>query len=219
MQDIIVLKSNIFLLDSQQKPWLTRTLSLQPIEPYGAYLPNDARLTNAINQDASSSSAGSGSLRAAADAPTGARGHRNNAADDQTMQQQHYSIHSDKMMPLKATAGQLVELVAAGSQQQQHQLATIGSGAATSSGASATSGASQSTQTTTTTMSGSSSSGQQQQATGASMQQQNTIQHTIHELEPITRYSLRIVAVNSIGRSRPSVALSVRTDEEGKSAP
>lgn len=47
-------------------------------------------------------------------------------------------------------------------------------------------------------------------------QQAQQIQHTIHELEPMTRYSMRIVAVNSIGRSRPSVALNLRTDEEGK---
>lgn len=45
---------------------------------------------------------------------------------------------------------------------------------------------------------------------------QNIIQHTIHELEPMSRYSLRLVAVNAIGRSRPSIALNVRTDEEGE---
>lgn len=47
-------------------------------------------------------------------------------------------------------------------------------------------------------------------------QNQNIIQHTIHELEPMSRYSLRILALNAIGKSRASVALSVRTDEEGE---
>lgn len=50
----------------------------------------------------------------------------------------------------------------------------------------------------------------------AQQQQASTqVQHTVHELEPLTRYTMRVVAVNSIGRSRPSVALSLRTEEEG----
>lgn len=47
-------------------------------------------------------------------------------------------------------------------------------------------------------------------------QQLQQVQHTIHDLEPMTRYSMRIVAVNAIGRSKPSVSLSLRTEEEGK---
>lgn len=42
------------------------------------------------------------------------------------------------------------------------------------------------------------------------------VQHTVHELDPLTRYSMRVLAVNAIGRSRPSVALSLRTEEEGE---
>lgn len=43
-----------------------------------------------------------------------------------------------------------------------------------------------------------------------------TIQHTVHELEPLTRYSMRIIAVNLLGQSRPSGALSLQTEEEGE---
>lgn len=53
---------------------------------------------------------------------------------------------------------------------------------------------------------------QQQQQT----QTQAQIQHTVHDLEPLARYSMRVVAVNSVGKSKPSVALSLRTEEEGK---
>lgn len=42
------------------------------------------------------------------------------------------------------------------------------------------------------------------------------IQHTIHDLEPLSTYSMRVIAVNAIGQSRPSVALSLRTEEEGE---
>lgn len=42
------------------------------------------------------------------------------------------------------------------------------------------------------------------------------VQHTVHELEPLTRYSVRVLAVNALGRSKPSVALSLRTSEEGE---
>lgn len=42
------------------------------------------------------------------------------------------------------------------------------------------------------------------------------VQHSIHELEPMTRYSMRVLAINALGRGRPSVALSLRTDEEGE---
>lgn len=45
--------------------------------------------------------------------------------------------------------------------------------------------------------------------------QVNQISHTIHELEPLASYSIRVVAVNALGASRPSVALSLRTEEEG----
>lgn len=47
-------------------------------------------------------------------------------------------------------------------------------------------------------------------------QQQQQVQHTLHELDPLTRYSMRVMAVNALGRSRPSVALSLRTEEEGE---
>lgn len=52
----------------------------------------------------------------------------------------------------------------------------------------------------------------QQQTQG----QQIQVQHTVHDLEPLARYSMRVVAVNSIGKSKPSVALSLRTEEEGE---
>lgn len=42
------------------------------------------------------------------------------------------------------------------------------------------------------------------------------VQHTVHDLEPLTRYWMRVVAVNALGQSRPSVALSLRTEEEGE---
>lgn len=42
------------------------------------------------------------------------------------------------------------------------------------------------------------------------------VQHTIHDLEPLAHYTMRVLAVNAIGQSRPSVALSLRTEEEGK---
>lgn len=42
------------------------------------------------------------------------------------------------------------------------------------------------------------------------------IQHTVHDLEPMTTYTMRVVAVNALGQSRPSVALSLRTEEEGE---
>lgn len=42
------------------------------------------------------------------------------------------------------------------------------------------------------------------------------LQHTVHDLEPLTRYSMRVIAVNALGPSRPSVALSLRTEEEGE---
>lgn len=48
-------------------------------------------------------------------------------------------------------------------------------------------------------------------------QVQQQVQHTVHELDPLTRYSMRVTAVNALGRSRPSVALSLRTEEEGES--
>lgn len=44
----------------------------------------------------------------------------------------------------------------------------------------------------------------------------NQVQHSVHELEPLTRYAVRVIAVNLVGRSRPSVALSLRTEEEGE---
>lgn len=47
-------------------------------------------------------------------------------------------------------------------------------------------------------------------------QQQQQVQHTVHELEPLTRYTMRVMAVNALGRSKPSVALSLRTEEEGE---
>jgi hypothetical protein len=56
--------------------------------------------------------------------------------------------------------------------------------------------------------------GQLGQATGERAQ----VQHTVHDLEPLTTYSMRVIAVNAIGQSRPSVALSLRTEEEGKLA-
>lgn len=40
--------------------------------------------------------------------------------------------------------------------------------------------------------------------------------HTVHDLEPMARYSMRVVAVNGVGRSRPSIALALRTEEEGE---
>ena len=42
------------------------------------------------------------------------------------------------------------------------------------------------------------------------------VQHNVHDLEPMTRYSMRVIAINALGASRPSVALSLRTEEEGK---
>lgn len=45
------------------------------------------------------------------------------------------------------------------------------------------------------------------------------LQHTVHELEPMTRYSMRVVAFNALGASRPSVSLALRTEEEGESSP
>lgn len=61
-----------------------------------------------------------------------------------------------------------------------------------------------------------SSQSPQQPQNPSSGQPGGQIQHTIHELEPMTRYSIRLIAVNSIGRSRPSVALSLKTEEEGE---
>lgn len=49
-----------------------------------------------------------------------------------------------------------------------------------------------------------------------SQQQQQQLQHTVHELEPLTRYAMRVVAVNALGRSRPSGVLVLRTEEEGE---
>jgi len=51
---------------------------------------------------------------------------------------------------------------------------------------------------------------------GQGQQVQVQVQHTVHELEPLTRYTMRVIAVNAVGRSRPSVALSLRTEEEGE---
>lgn len=42
------------------------------------------------------------------------------------------------------------------------------------------------------------------------------VHHTLHDLEPLTRYSIRVISANALGQSRPSVALSLRTTEEGK---
>lgn len=56
---------------------------------------------------------------------------------------------------------------------------------------------------------------QQQQLILTANNNNQQIQHSIHNLEPLTRYSVRVVAVNSIGKSKPSVALSLRTEEEG----
>lgn len=50
----------------------------------------------------------------------------------------------------------------------------------------------------------------------AEQELQNQVQHSVHELEPLTRYAVRVIAVNLVGRSRPSVALSLRTEEEGE---
>lgn len=66
-------------------------------------------------------------------------------------------------------------------------------------------------------MASKSSMEQQQQPQQAQAQLQQQIQHTVHELEPLARYSMRVVAVNSVGNSKPSVALSLRTEEEGES--
>lgn len=44
---------------------------------------------------------------------------------------------------------------------------------------------------------------------------QQQVQHSLHDLEPLTRYSIRVIAVNSIGKSRPSISLSLKTEEEG----
>ena len=56
-----------------------------------------------------------------------------------------------------------------------------------------------------------------QKQVAAEQQQQQQVQHSVHELEPLTRYSMRVIAVNALGLSRPSVALSLRTEEEGES--
>lgn len=42
------------------------------------------------------------------------------------------------------------------------------------------------------------------------------VQHTVHDLEPLTRYLMRVLAVNSVDKSQPSAVLSVRTEEEGE---
>lgn len=42
------------------------------------------------------------------------------------------------------------------------------------------------------------------------------VHHTLHDLEPLTRYSIRVISVNAMGQSRPSVVLSLRTTEEGE---
>lgn len=49
--------------------------------------------------------------------------------------------------------------------------------------------------------------------TGAPLQH---VQHTLHELEPLTNYAIRVLAVNALGRSRASAPILVRTEEEGK---
>lgn len=58
-------------------------------------------------------------------------------------------------------------------------------------------------------------SGNQQHQSLATNTKQ-TIQHSIQSLQPLTRYSIRVSAINSIGKSSPSVALDIRTEEEGK---
>lgn len=55
-----------------------------------------------------------------------------------------------------------------------------------------------------------------QQPTNTKTDQQQPILHTVHDLEPLARYSMRVIAVNAVGRSRPSVALTLRTEEEGE---
>lgn len=54
------------------------------------------------------------------------------------------------------------------------------------------------------------------QLAAGSNAQQRFLTHTLHDLEPLTKYAIRIVAVNAVGKSKPSFALNFRTEEEGK---